>query len=425
MTTLALLGGTPAVTAPLKSYRTMGAEEEAAVARVMKGGVLSAFLGAWSDDFRGGPEIKAFEAQWAAVFRAKHAISVNSATSGLIACMGAVGISPGDEVIVPPTTMSATAIAPLFYGAIPVFADIEADGFCLDVEKVAEAITPRTRAIIAVNLFGQPANLTALRALADRHGLYLIEDNAQAPMAMHAGRFAGTIGHIGVFSLNYHKHVHTGEGGVCTTDDTKLADRLAMIRNHAENVAEKLGEGDYVNLIGHNFRMTELAAAIGCEQLKKAPRLVEGRVKIAEALTKGVAGLDGITAPSVRPDTTHVYYVWAGKYDAAKLGVSREAFARALNAEGVPTTTGYVRPLYLLPLFQKRVAIGRDGFPFNLTNRTYQKGLCPVAERMHESELFYYLVCSYDADDAQVGQIVDAFHKVYENRAQLRDVASN
>jgi len=422
MTALALLGGTPAVGASLAPYRTTGPEEEAAVLRVMRGGVLSAFLGAWSEEFRGGPEIKAFEAEWAAAFRAKHAVSLNSATSGLIAALGAVGVGPGDEVIVPPYTMSATAVAPLFYGAIPVFADIEADGFCIDVARVADAITSRTRAIIAVNLFGHPADLSALRALADKHGLFLIEDNAQAPLAMHAGRFAGTIGHIGVASLNYHKHIHTGEGGVCTTDDDRLADRLAMIRNHAENVAERLGQGDYTNLIGHNFRMTELAAAIGREQLRKAPKLVARRVVIAERLTAGLAGLDGITPPYVRPDTTHVYYVWSAKFDADRLGVSREKFVRALVAEGVPATAGYVRPLYLLPVFQKRIALGRNGFPFTLTNRSYQKGLCPVTERMHEQELFSYLVCSYEASDAQVDQIISAFHKVYEHRDQLNTV---
>ncbi|TAK99865.1 MAG: DegT/DnrJ/EryC1/StrS family aminotransferase, partial [Rhodospirillaceae bacterium] len=167
MAQLALLGGTPAVTGPLQAYRTVGAEEESAVLRVMRDGVLSAFLGAWSPEFRGGPEVMALEAEWALAFKCRHAITVNSATSGLIAAMGAIGISPGDEVIVPPYTMSATAMAPLFYGAIPVFADVEPEHYCIDPQRVAEAITPRTKAIIAVNLFGQPADLIALRALAD------------------------------------------------------------------------------------------------------------------------------------------------------------------------------------------------------------------------------------------------------------------
>jgi perosamine synthetase len=423
MAALALLGGTPAVSGPIQPYRTTGAEEEAAVLRVMRDGTLSAFLGAWSPEFRGGPEVKAFEAEWAKAFACRHAITVNSATSGLIAAMAAVGVSPGDEVIVPPYTMSATAMAPLFYGGIPVFVDIEPDCYCLDVARVAEAITPRTRAIIAVNLFGQSANLIALRALADRHKIYLIEDNAQSPLAAQDGRLAGTIGHIGVFSLNYHKHFHTGEGGVCTTDDDALAERLGMIRNHAENVADRLAGDNFTNLIGHNFRMTELSAAIGREQLKKAPSLVARRIEIAERITAGVAGLDGLTPPTVRAGARHVYYLWGGRYDAAVTGVSREVFAKALAAEGVPNSVGYVKPLYMLPVFQKRIAMGREGFPFNLTNRSYAKGLCPVTERLHEKEMLLYLVCSYDPTDQQIGQIIDAFHKVHENRASLAGVS--
>ncbi len=423
MTKLALLGGNPAVSSPLQPYRTTGVEEEQAVLRVMRDGTLSAFLGAWSPEYWGGPEVKAFEAEWASSYGVKHAVSVNSATSGLIAAMGAVGIGPGDEVIVPPYTMSATAMAPLFYGGIPVFADIDEDYFCLDPQCVADAITPKTRAIIAVNLFGQPADLSALRALADKHGLYLIEDNAQGPFAVHDGKYAGTIGHIGVFSLNYHKHIHTGEGGMCVTDDAALAARLGMIRNHAENAADHLGEGDYTNLIGHNFRMTELSAAIGREQLKKAKDLTVRRIEIAERLTAGVEGLAGLQAPKVRAKCNHVYYLWGARFDETTMGVSREIFAKALAAEGVPNATGYVRPLYMLSTFQKRIAIGREGFPFNLTEQTYSSGLCPVTERLYESEMLIFLVCSYDPTDTQIDEIIAAFRKVHENRHQLADVS--
>jgi dTDP-4-amino-4,6-dideoxygalactose transaminase len=419
MARLALFGGPKSVTGQLPVYRTTGEAEEAAVLRVMRGGVLSAFLGAWSEEFRGGPEVRAFESEWAGMFGCAHAVTVNSATSGLIAAMGALGISPGDEVIVPPYTMSATAMAPLFYGAIPVFADVEPDYFCLDPDSVAAAISPRTKAIIAVNLFGQVADLKKLRELADRYGIALVEDNAQAPLASQGDRLAGTVGHIGVFSLNYHKHFHTGEGGVCVTADRGLADRLAMIRNHAENVADKLGKGDLVNLIGHNFRMTELSAAIGREQLKRAEGLVRRRIEIAERLTEGLRALKGIVPPQVRPGCRHVYYVWAGRFLGREIGVDRELFAKALVAEGVPLSTGYVRPLYLLPVFQERIALGRDGFPFNMTQRRYEKGLCPVTERLYESELFLYLVCSYDPTDEQVDEIIAAFHKVYDAREEL------
>ena len=421
---LAILGGPPSFTTPIKLYRAIGEEERMAVDAVMRTGVLSGYIGAWCDAFQGGPVVREFEARFAAAFGSAHAVAVNSNTTGMIAAMGAVGVSPGDEVIVPPTTMSATAMAPLVYGGIPVFVDIEPDTFCLDVEKVRDAITPKTRAILVVNIFGHPAQLRELRKLADEHGIYLIEDNAQAPMAREYGRCAGTVGHIGVFSLNYHKHIHTGEGGVCTTDDERLAKRLRMIRNHGENVVNELADGDLVNIVGFNFRLTEIQAAIGVAQLDKAERLVTRREQIANRFSQKLGALPGITPPVVRPDCRHVYYEWIGRYDEAVVGVSRELFAKALEAEGVPVSVGYVEPLYLLPIFQNRIAIGRHGFPFTLTNRTYPKGLCPVAERMHGKEMLELPVCSWEFDDDEVDLAIGAFFKVYENRDRLRGMSA-
>jgi len=419
MSKLALLGGKPVLGGPLKPYRSTGEEERLAVDAVMRSGNLSGYVGAWCDAFDGGPVVREFEARFAAMFKSRHAIAVNSNTSGMIAAMGAAGVGPGDEVIVPPTTMSASAMAPLIYGGIPVFVDIEPDTFCLDVGKVRDAITPRTRAILVVNIFGQPAALNELRALADVHGLILIEDNAQGPLATQGDRFAGTIGHIGVFSLNYHKHIHTGEGGVCCTDDERLAKRLRMIRNHGENVTEQLADGDLVNLVGFNFRITELQAAIGLAQLEKAPALVAEREEIANTFTSALADLPGIVPPVVRRDCRHVYYVWTARFEEERVGVGRDVFAQALEAEGVPASVGYVAPLYLLPLFQKRIAIGRDGFPFTLSNRSYGKGLCPVAERMHEREFLELHVCSWAFEPDEVRAVVDAVHKVYEHRREL------
>lgn len=413
---LALAGGRPAITSELPLDSTIGPEEAAAVQRVFERGSLSGFYGSWGDEFLGGVEVKAFEAEWAERFGVPHVVSVNSATSGLFAALGALGISPGDEVIVPPYTMSATVMAPLIYGAIPVFADIDPDTFCLDVAKVREAITPKTKAIIAVNLFGQAAPVAALMALAREHGLKVIEDNAQGPLATEHGRYAGTIADIGVFSLNYHKHIHAGEGGMCATHDPELALRLQAIRNHAENIVEHAPIADPVNMIGYNYRMTEMSAAVGRSQLAKIDAEVARRQRVAERLSDGIAGLEGLTAPVVRDGCRHVYYVWSAKVDEAVLGVSRAAFSAALTAEGFPHFVGYVRPLYLLPAFQRRIAIGRDGWPFTLTNRTYEKGLCPVAERMHERELLCYETCAYRLDDTMIDQLVAAIRKVHGQR---------
>ncbi len=416
---LAIQGGEPVISGPLPPDVTVGPEEAKAAMRAFERGSLSAFYGSWGDEFLGGVEVKAFEAEWGAHFGASHVVSVNSATSGIIAALAAIGLSPGDEVIVPPYTMSATVVAPLFYGGIPVFVDIEPDTFCLDPAKVAAAITPKTKAILAVNLFGHPAHLAELRALADAHGIYLIEDNAQGPLASENGAYAGTVGHIGVFSLNYHKHIHTGEGGMCVTADAELALRMQAIRNHAENILEPAGIADPVNMIGQNYRMTEMSAAVGRAQLGKIDAEVGRRQQLAEALSEGLRDLEGITVPVVREGCRHVYYVWAMRVDEAKLGVSRAAFSKALAAEGFPHGTGYARPLYMLPTFQKRIAIGRDHWPFTLTERQYHEGLCPVAEAMYGSELMLFEPCAWRVDKALADKLVLAVRKVHALRHEI------
>jgi len=316
--------------------------------------------------------------------------------------------------------MSATVMAPLFYGGIPVFVDVEPETFCLDPEKVRAAITPKTRAIFAVNMFGHPAHLREMRQLADEKGIYLIEDAAQSPLASDGGRYSGTIGHIGVFSLNYHKHLHTGEGGMCCTDDDNLALRLAGIRNHGENIVMPLGLADMTNMVGFNFRLTELQAAIGIEQLAKIDTLVQERQVIAEKLTQATRGLPGLTPPVVREDCRHVYYVWMAKYDARATGVPREKVAAALVAEGVPIVEGYLTPLYMLPVFQQRKAIGREGWPFTLSERRYGQGLCPVAERLQNEELLEFCTCSYQLGEQELDLSIRAFEKVFSNLDQLK-----
>jgi len=419
MSDLALFGGEPAVAGPLPRYRSMGEAERAAALEVIDSDCLSGFYGSPGPEFFGGPKVQALERAWCERFEVPFAVSVNSATSGLIAAMGAIGVGPGDEVIVPPYTMSATAMAPLFYGGIPVFADIEPDTFCLDPGAVEEALSPATKAIIAVNLFGHPAQLRRLKAIAEAAGVRLIEDNAQAPLASEDERMCGTVGDIGIASLNFHKHIHSGEGGVCVTHDETLARRLQLIRNHAENTVDWLEISDLTNMIGHNFRMTEISAAIALVQLANVDDHVGRREHLAERLTSGTGNLEGLTPPRVRDGCRHNYYCWATRVDSRALGVSRSTLSRALAAEGFPHAEGYIRPLYLLPLFQRRIAIGARGFPFNLSTRTYPKGLCPVAERMHESEVVMFEPCAYAIDEATTDALIESVHKVHRARAEL------
>ncbi|SFM98474.1 dTDP-4-amino-4,6-dideoxygalactose transaminase [Formivibrio citricus] len=424
---LALLGGEPVRTQPLPAYNTLGEEERRAVNGVLDGAILSKFLGTWSADFYGGERVQLLERAWEKHFDVAHAVSMNSATSGLYAAVGAAGVGPGDEVIVSPYTMSASAAAAVVYGGIPVFADIDPDSYCISAETIAPKITPRTRAIIVVDIFGHPADMDPIMELARQHNLIVIEDTAQAPGAKYKGRWAGTLGHIGVFSLNYHKTIHCGEGGVAVTNDPRLADRMRLIRNHAETVVKTKGETDIVNMIGFNYRMTEIEAAIAFEQLKKLDKLVAPRQRNAARLTERLLRLPGLIPPKSMGEIEHGYYVYAIQYDAALHGVSRSRFVAALRAEGLPVGEGYVEPLYLQPMYQQRIGFGKNGFPFTYPSYQgtldYRRGLCPVTETMHFEKLVYADYIHAGLNDQDIDDIATAFEKVIGHIKELTEAS--
>jgi len=421
---LAINGGEPVRRTPFPVYRTIGAEEKQAVMEVMDSGVLSQFLGTWSPEFYGGPRVQKLEREWEDYFGVKHAVSMNSATSGLYAAVGAAGVGPGDEVIVSPYTMSASAAAAIVYGAVPVFADIDPEIFCITPQSIRDCITPRTKAIIVVDIFGHPADMDEIIEIAREHNLIVIEDTAQAPGALYRGRHAGTLAHMGVFSLNYHKTIHSGEGGVVVTDNDEFAERLQLIRNHGETVVKAKGVQNIVNMIGFNYRMTEIEAAIDSEQLKKLERLLLPRIEAAEFLTQRLAKLPGLTPPVVRPTVRHGFYLYAIRYDAAKTGVPRDKFVEALNSEGIPIFKGYVEPLYMQPVYQRRIGLGSDGFPFTYSGykgkARYDRGICPVAEQMHFGELAYTNICHATITPQDLTDAVTAFEKVSDNIRELQ-----
>jgi dTDP-4-amino-4,6-dideoxygalactose transaminase len=427
---LALLGGTPIRAKPFPAYVTVGEEEKEATCRVIDSGVLSRYLGAWHEQFMGGPEVRALESEWAAHYGVKHAVAVNSASSGLICALGAAGVGPGDEVVVTPWSMSISATAPLFYGGIPVFADVEKDCFCLDADDVERKITPKTKAVIVVDLFGQPYDATRINALAKKHNLTVIEDAAQAPGALLDGKPAGTLGHMGVYSLNYHKHIHSGEGGVVVTNDDNLAERLQLIRNHAEAVVEGKGIANLANMLGFNMRMTELDAAVVRCQLSKLAGLNHKRLANVAYLEEGLTRIPCLTLPAVRAGAKHVYYVHACLYDKQTAAIPVRRFVEAVKAElppfalrekeGTKLGAGYVKPLYLMPLFQQKIAIGSEGWPFTLAQeRKYAKGECPVCETLYEGGLFtheFMLPCMEKTD---LDDVLEAFDKIWSCRGQL------
>jgi len=433
MSKLAINGGKPIRKKPFPPYKTIGIEEKKAVTGVLDSGILSRFLGCWHKDFYGGSEVQSLEREWAKYFKTKHAFSVNSCTSGLYCAVGAIGIEPGDEIIVSPYTMSASSVAPLIYNAIPVFADIEEDYFCLDPKSVEKKITSRTRAIIVVDIFGLPYDALAINKIAKKYGLFVIEDTAQAPGALYDGRFAGTLGDIGVYSLNYHKHIHCGEGGIVVTNNDKFAERISLIRNHAEAVVEDKKVSDLSNMLGFNFRMTEIEAAIVRCQLKKLKCLLKERQANCEYLASKISQIPAIIAPKIRQGCTHAYYIHPFRFKEEIAGVCRDKFIEAVRAELAPSelrsddnvlvSCGYAKPLYLQPLYQNKIAYGSRGFPFRKPvyngKLSYSKGICPVAERMYEKELFSHELMRPPMGRKDLDDVVLAFNKVWENRSEI------
>ena len=421
---LAIHGGMKIINKTFTHYNSIGLEEKNAAIKVIESGVLSKFIGAWDPDFFGGPLVQDFERNCEKFFNVKHAVVVNSWTSGLIAAVGALGIEPGDEVIVSPWTMSASATAILHWNAIPVFADIDKQTFCLDPESIESNITPYTKAIMAVDIFGYSANMSAIMSLAKKYNLKVISDTAQAPGATYHGKYAGTLADIGGYSLNYHKHIQTGEGGILVTNNDVYADKLRLIRNHAEAVVEAKGNNDLTNMVGYNFRLGEIECAIGIEQIKKLPEIVKKRQKSAKRLTDGLTGLKGLALPYVEANCSHVFYSYPMVLDTKLLNVSNKKIAEALVAEGMSGIGTQYQNIHLLPMYQEKIAFGSKGFPWNSEfckrDVDYSKGICPVAESLQDESFLAFGISKFDLNSSDVDLIISAFQKVWSNLNLLK-----
>ncbi len=422
--TLAINGGKPVLAKPLPQIHNVGDKEIAAAIRVIKRPPLSGFLGVAGKGFLGGPEVCALEAEFAKKFKVKHAVSFNSATTALHGAIVSLGIGPGDEVIVPPYTMSASATAILANGAVPIFADIDEKTFCIAPKSARERITKNTKAIMAVNLYGQAADYTELLKIAKEYNIKIIEDNAQSPGAAWRGRFAGTIGDVGVFSFNIHKTMQTGEGGMLVTNDAKAALRAQLCRNHGEAVVDGMPDYDAGPIFGSNYRMTEIVAAMARVQMKRLDYLTKKRQALARHLAKELSKIPGITPPFIHPNNTHVFYRFTMKVNEKVLGISRDALSKAMKAEGFAMSQGYVKPIHLLPLFQSRRAFNNTEFPFKNNyyggNPDYSKGTCPVVERLEEGEVTLTDICQHPYTKREIDLFLKALRKVLKHKNEIR-----
>ncbi|MFH0779340.1 MAG: DegT/DnrJ/EryC1/StrS family aminotransferase [Parcubacteria group bacterium] len=421
--TLALFGGKPVLAKSLRPIHNIDQREIKAAIRVLRQGPLSGFLASASNGFLGGREVRKLEAFFARKFKINYAVSFNSATTALHAAIVALGIGPGDEVIVPPYTMSASASAVLANGAVPIFADIDDRTFCVNPDAIARCVTKRTKAIIAVNLFGGSADYRQIRRIARKYKLSIIEDNAQAPGARYFGKYTGTIGDIGVFSFNIHKTMQTGEGGILVTNKKTLALRARLARNHGEVVVDQMPHYSAGPIIGSNYRMTELVAALAYEQVKKLDNLNQKRLFLVHRLARGLSGIKGLILPKENACVRHVYYRYPIKINERMLGISRDRFVEAMRAEGFLMPKGYVKPIYLLPVFQQQKAFNNTHFPFKSNyykgRPDYRKGICPAVERLQEHELTLTDICQHPYTKKHVDLFVSAVKKIIAHKSEL------
>ena len=424
-----MLGGEKVRNKPFVNYAIMGEKERERINNVLESGMLSGFVAQAGDNFLGGKYVREYEALVEEYFDARYAVSVNSATAALHIAVGACGIGPGDEVIVTPYSMCASATCVLMQNAIPVFVDIEEDSFCIDPKKMENAITLRTRAIVVVHLFGRPANMDEIIRIARENNLYVIEDSAQSPGATYKGRLAGTIGDIGVFSLNQHKTITCGEGGFAITSDKDLALKMQLIRNHGEVVVGDMNVENIENIVGFNYRMTELESAVAIEQFKKLDFLNNHRIELAEYLTERLLRFNDLILPQIDKADKHVYFVYPIRIKVDAVGISRDIIVKALQAEGIPFGGGYVKPIYLEPIYQKKIAYGKNGCPFSCKffegEVNYKKGICPVSERLYEKELILTSVCKYPHTEDDMNDVVEAFGKVFDGLEELKNITQS
>lgn len=332
-----------------------------------------------SGQYVSGARVKAFEEAFATYIGVEHCVATSSGTAALHIGLSASGIGPGDEVIVPALTFFATVSAVLAQRATPVFADLQPETYCLDPKDVERRITPRTKAILAVHLFGNAADIEGLGRVAQAHGLQLFEDCAQAHGTEYAGKKVGSFGAFGAFSFFATKHMTTGEGGMIATNDESLAYRARLIRNHG-----MINRDEHV-VLGANYRMTEMAAAMGLVQLRKLEELNQRRIENSLYLLKRLEGTKGLILPTLEPRIKHTFFWCPILLEEEVLGLKTADFIQQLRERGVETRHRYHAPLYRQPVLRDPEVLkqlGRDDLSSEVQPPDYDSIWLPVAERI-------------------------------------------
>jgi len=365
----AIAGGIPAKQTPLAPGDRYGEEELAQLKEALDQNTLF---------YSQGSKVRLMEQEMARQHDVEFAVATSSGTASVHAAMIAAGVSPGDEVITSPITDMGTLVPILFQGGVPVFAELHPRSYEMDPGSVESLITERTRAVLAVNLWGNACDLAALRRICDKRGIMLIEDCAQAWGATYEGKPIGTIGDIGCFSLNEFKHISCGDGGVVITKDPDLAKRLRLAtdKGYDRDPGALMRNASFLCA---NYRLTELQGAVALAQLGKLESIVARRRKWCEALNARLEGVKGITLPEPTKGCNPSWWFYMMRAQPEVLGVDTDRFGEALRAEGLPIGLHYIgRCCYEYPIFVDHTAFAHAPHPF--AARTYGKGLCPAAE---------------------------------------------
>ena len=367
-----------------------------------------------SDWLTTGPKVAEFEKALADFVGAKEAIAVNSGTAALHAAMYAIGIGPRDEVILPPITFVATANAVVFQGGTPVFADVDPDTLLIDPNEVEAKITPKTKAIIAVDYAGQPCDYDVLREIANRHDLFLIADACHALGAEYKGRNVGNLADLTVFSFHPVKHITTGEGGMITTENEEYAEKMRLFRTHGitrdpSKFARANGKPQNSMLhapcalpfyyemqdLGYNYRITDIQSALGISQLRKLPTFLERRREIAAKYDEAFAELSGINPLAVRPNLLHAYHLYVIRIDSNILRIDRTALFTKLRGKGIGVNVHYI-PVHLHPFYRENFNTGR--------------GLCSVAEAVYEQIISLPMFPAMTDEDVE--KVIEVMQKI-------------
>ena len=379
---LAMNGGEPVRAEPFPPWPYFWQEEKDAVTAVLDSNDVNYH--------RGSKGIE-FEQAFADYYGVKHGIAVCNGGAALHCAMYAIGVGPGDEVIVPPYTYIASCLAPLYVNAVPIFVDIDADMLNISPDEIRKSITDRTRAIVPVHMCGRPCEMDEIMQIADEHELMVVEDCAQAHGAEYKGRKVGSFGQIAAFSFCQTKHITTGgEGGMIVTDDDELAARARAAKDYGNRMDLRSGQGRWGGSgrvgIGWNLRMTEMQSAMGLVLLGKLDDFVAKRRALAAYLTEGLKDIPSLDPVPEGPGRNHTYFGYDCLFNPGAATCTRDKFVAAVRAEGVLARTGAVPDNHLDPVFSDRLGYGGTEFPFvspyNERAGTYGPGLCPVAEEL-------------------------------------------